>query len=137
EALELGQQRRRFLRLRGRQPGRFRGDVGERLVRGRGEVLHDARRIGIGEVERRHPDVEPGTQRNRSLEEGVEPLGLRAPAFTADDGWREALVVVVEHVADGPAAALDDVAIAASVPEDELFAARYGLAVRVLRGEVA
>src|SRR2546421_10163725 len=54
KALELGHQRRGFFRLRWGEVRRVRCEVRERLVRGRGEVMHDVSRIAVAEMEGWH-----------------------------------------------------------------------------------
>src|SRR5712692_9405288 len=131
-ALELAHERGCLLRLRRGQRRRLRGEVGERLVRRRREVVHHLGRVRVREMESRHADLQPRAQRDRPLEEPEQPVRLHAPSFPGDDGRSEALVVVVEQVADGAAPSLHHVAVAAAVPEDELFPAVHRLLHRVL-----
>src|SRR5713101_3673960 len=135
EALELAHQRGRFLGRGRRKRWRRGGQVREGLVRRRRKVVHHAGGVRVGEVERRHAHLEPGAQRNRTLEESEQPVRLHAPSLAGDDRRREALVVVVEHVPDGPAPPFDHVTVSAAVPEHQLLAPVHRLLHRVLARE--
>ncbi len=110
-------------------PGGFvglRGQIGEALARGGREKVHHIRRVGVAEVESGHAHGQPGPQRNRPLEESEEPVRLHFRALAGQHRRSEGLVVLVELIADLAAALLDDVAVAAAVPVDQLFAAVHG-----------
>src|SRR5207244_9291150 len=87
------------------------------------------------EVERRHPDLQPGPQRDGVLEEAEEPAGLYFPALAGQHRRGEALVVLVVLIAHRAATLLDDVAVAAAVPEDEPLALEHGHLLLALAGK--
>src|SRR5205823_13284038 len=88
------------------------------------------------EVERRHADLQPGPQRDGPLEEPEEPLRLRLPALAGQHRRGEALVVLVVLIAHQAAALLDDVAVAAAVPEHQPLALEHRHLLLALAGEV-
>ena len=104
---------------------RFRRQVGKALVRRGGEEVHDVGRVRVAEVERRHPDRQPWTQRARGLEEREQPGRLHLRSLAGEDRRSEGEVLVVVQVADLAAPLLHHVAVAAPVPEHQPLALEH------------
>ena len=97
-------------------------------VPGRFEVVDDRVPAAVVETERRHPHVQPRTNRDRPLEERIQPVGLHFGAFGRQHRRRQRRIL---H--DGPvvaAVAFDLVTTDAVLPPHERAAAHRVVALR-------
>src|SRR5205807_7835852 len=103
-----------------------RGVLNEKRIRGaveRREVVRQIIELGIAEAERRHVDLEPGTDLPRlwRAEEAEEPVALHLRPFPLDDRGRQG--DVRDERSERSAESLDDVAALAIVVLDDPTAA--------------
>ena len=99
------------------------------------EVVHQLAGLMVGEMERGHPQRQPGPNRDRLLEKPVEPLGLHLLALPGQNGRREGRIVQVQR-ADFAPASLDHVAPRTVVELDEPLALDDVVGPLVMRGKL-
>ena len=99
----------------------------------RAEVVHQRRRLGVGEAEGRHAHLEPRADGHRLLEEAEQPIRLHLGAFAVEDRRRQLRRVLVAG-ADGAALPFDDVAADAVVARHHAAAGHFALAAQIVGG---